>query len=511
MLQIAISLIALNFALPHVLSSGQENRYELVWSEEFDGDKIDARSWTAEVNPGVTYGSDERQFYTDRTENLAVHNGKLVLRARAEEFDICEFTSARLNTYAKHDFLYGKIEARVRVASADGVRCKLSLLPSALTYGAWSRSGQIDVLESAGAKPAAIKGGLFAGGQGHYSVYQGGEYSPGDVDFSSGFHTYTVEWQPYEIRWFVDGELYAMQGRWSSFSADFPAPFDQSFFLTLSMAVEDGANAALLPAEMSVDWIRVHQIRGDHQPPVIELTSPTQDSTHGAGPLEITVRASDPDGDLQQVEFYNHQALLGVVKSAPYTFVWEAPDGCHQLTARAVDAAGFGRSARVEFVSGIGCPPQPFHGSPASLPGRVELEDFDDSPKERAYFDIDEENHGGSYRQTAVDLQECSEGGYNLSYIYAGEWLDFTVDVTKAGEYDIVCRTGTPWDSGQFRIEFGGVNKTGTLKAINTGDWQNYTNVIRKNVALEAGVQRMRVFIEEGGFNFNFIEVNASR
>ncbi|MHC4855456.1 MAG: family 16 glycosylhydrolase [Planctomycetota bacterium] len=503
----------LGFVILFVLMSSASLRadYKLVWSEEFDPASIDTETWTAEENPGVVYNAHEKQFYTARRDNRFIKDGKLVIRALKEPHIINDYTSARLNTFGKFGVKYGKIEARIKSASADGLRCKLFMLPEKLEYGAWSRSGQIDIMETQGANPDRIKGGIFHGGQGHYSTYSGGEYTSDGVNYSKDYHIYSIEWQPYEIRWFIDGKLYAMQNQWSSFSADYPAPFDQSFYLVTSVAVDGDTDDSQLPAEMSIDWIRAYQIEGDNQPPLIKITSPTPDATVETGDLKIAVQASDPDNNLQKVEFYNHNELLGETSDAPYSFVWNVPDGCYTLIARAVDTAGFARSDSVEFVGGIGCPPSPYHDKPIQIPGRVEAEDFDTSPKEKAYWDTNEKNEGGAYRKTGVDIQDCLEGGYNLGWLEPGEWLEYTVDVKKAGLYDIVCRAGSPWDGGKLHVEFDGKNKTGTLDVVNTGDWQNYTHLIKKNVQLQAGVQTMKVVIENGGFNLNYIEVNPSK
>ena len=498
--------------LPAVLSAGVATaEYQLIWSDEFNGGDIDHKTWQAETNPGVVYDARQKQFYTNNRENSFVKAGQLVIRARKESYSINDYTSARLNTYGKFGCRYGKIEARIKTASGQGLRCKLLLLPEKLLYGTWARSGQIDVMETEGAHPGSVKAGIFHGGQGHFHEYSGGKYAPDDRDFSADFHVYTVEWQPYEIRWFIDGTLFAMQNRWSSFSAGYPAPFDQRFYLALGVAVDGDTDDRQLPAEMSVDWIRVYQVTGDNRPPEIKITNPVADATVAKGQLAISVNASDADGNLERVDFYNRQQLLGTAKVAPYDFVWDVPDGCHTLVARAVDREGFGRSDRVEIVAGIGCPPGPYHGSAAVLPGRVEAEDFDTSPKEKAYWDFDDNNNGGAYRETAVDIQDCLEGGYNLGWIEPGEWLEYTVDVREAGNYDIVCRAGSPNDGGKLHVEFDGVDKTGTLDVVNTGDWQNYTHLIKKHVRLKAGVQKMKVVIERGGFNLNYIEVNASK
>ncbi len=484
--------------------------YKLIWSEEFDQAKIDTKAWKAETNPGVVYDAHQKQFYTDKESNSFIKNGNLVIRAQKEDYAINEYTSARLNTYGAFGLCYGKIEARIKTASADGVQCKLFMLPETLEYGAWARSGQIDIMETQGANPDRIKGGIYHGGQGHYNKYSGREYLSEGVDFSDDYHVYTIEWQPYEIRWFIDGKLYAMQNQWSSFSADYPAPFDKRFYLILSVAVAGDTDDSQLPAEMSVDWIRAYQIEGDNQPPRIKITSPANNAAVDAGNLQVAVNATDADNNLEKVEFYNHYDLLGVATDAPYSFTWDVPDGCHLLIARAVDSSGFGYSNSVEIVAGVGCPPTPYHGSPVNLPGRIEAEDFDTSPKEKAYWDFDESNNGGAYRKTGVDIQDCLEGGYNLAWIESGEWVEYTVNVKKDGMYDIICRTSSPLDGGKLHVEFDGENKTGTLQVVNTGDWQNYTHLIKKNVPLKAGVRKMKVVIENGGLNLNYIEVNAS-
>jgi len=485
--------------------------YKLIWSDEFDNTVIDKNVWKAEVNPGVVYNSRQKQYYTDRPDNSFIKDGKLIIRAKKEHYIINDYTSARLNTFGSFGLRYGKIQARIKIARGNGLECKMFMLPEKLEYGAWARSGQIDVMETHGANPDRVKGGIFHGGQGHYSQYSGREHIEKGVDLSQDYHIYTVEWQPYEMRWFIDGKLYAMQNKWGSFSADYPAPFDKRFYLVLSVAVDGDTDDSLLPAEMSVDWIRVYQVEGDNKPPRINITSPAEDSTVNTGDLKITVNAADADGNLEKVEFYSQNDLLGVVKEAPYTFTWEVSDACHTLTARAVDSAGFACSDTINFVAGVGCPPKPYHGTPVDLPGRIEAEDFDTSPREKAYWDSDENNNGGAYRKTEVDIQDCLEGGYNIGWIEPGEWLEYTVNIKKTGDYDIVCRTGSPWDGAKLHIEFNGENKTGTMEVVDTGDWQNYTHLIKKRVHLKEGVQKMKVVIENGGFNLNYVEVNTSK
>ena len=155
-----------------------------------------------------------------------------------------------------------------------------------------------------------------------------------------------------------------------------------------------------------------------------------------------------------------------------------------RLTVPGSDAVTVLKSSRVRLSAG------PVSRHAGVLPGRVEAEDFDTSPKEKAYWDFDENNNGGAYRQTGVDIQDCLEGGYNLGWIETDEWLEYTVDVQEAGKYDIVCRTGSPNDGAKLHVEFDGVDQDRDADVVNTGDWQNYTHLIKKDVQLKRAFRR---------------------
>ena len=77
----------------------------------------------------------------------------------------------------------------------------------------------------------------------------------------------------------------------------------------------------------------------------------------------------------------------------------------------------------------------PFHGAPLQVPGTIEVEDFDEGGEGIAYHDSDAVNTTGAYRTTGVDIQSTTDtgGGYNVSYIVAGEWLEYSINVATAG------------------------------------------------------------------------------
>jgi len=145
----------------------------------------------------------------------------------------------------------------------------------------------------------------------------------------------------------------------------------------------------------------------------------------------------------------------------------------------------------------------PYYGTPLILPGVVQAEDFDLGGEGVAYHDNNAGNNGGRYRTAEdVDIENCSEGGFNVGWIETGEWIEYTVDVaTVRGDYDLDVRVATRNAGGAFRIEFKGIDQTGSITVPNTGGWQNWTTV-STTVTLDPGVQIMR-FVRSPGADYN--------
>jgi endonuclease/exonuclease/phosphatase family metal-dependent hydrolase len=97
-----------------------------------------------------------------------------------------------------------------------------------------------------------------------------------------------------------------------------------------------------------------------------------------------------------------------------------------------------------------------------------------------------------------VDVEPTPTGGYNVGWADAGEWLNYTVNVTAAGNYTVVARVASAGTGGTFHIELNGSNKTDSMRIPNTGGWQAYQDV-SVTVQLEAGVQVMRIVYDSNG------------
>ena len=160
----------------------------------------------------------------------------------------------------------------------------------------------------------------------------------------------------------------------------------------------------------------------------------------------------------------------------------------------------------------------PYGGTRVSLPGTIQAENFDDGGANRAYADASSGNAGGQYRTTDVDIEQTSDGGsgHNVGWTSAGEWLNYSVNVTTAGTYDVEVRVASLTAGGTFHIEVNGANLTGPLSVPNTGSWRTWTTVRKTGIALTSGPQLWRLVLDGNGAstsvgNFNFIRVIGPR
>ena len=171
------------------------------------------------------------------------------------------------------------------------------------------------------------------------------------------------------------------------------------------------------------------------------------------------------------------------------------------------------KKSAVSFVYTAGQPAAeqaPYGGMARTLPGTLEAEDFDTGGAEIAYRDLTPGNAGGTYRDTDVDVEPCSEGGFNIAYTDDGEWLEYSVDVAAAGNYDVSFRVATTNTTSALSLSVDGFDKTGSVSVPATGGYQNWQSVTVKDVALGGGAQVLRINILTGGFNLNALTVTES-
>ncbi|OHX66608.1 carbohydrate-binding protein [Flammeovirga pacifica] len=148
---------------------------------------------------------------------------------------------------------------------------------------------------------------------------------------------------------------------------------------------------------------------------------------------------------------------------------------------------------------------EPYSGTPASLPGKVEAENYDIGGEGVAYHDINTTNQGGAYRTDGIDIEICTDqnGGYNIGWLDTSEWMEYTVNVSTSNDYDFFPRVASPKDNSQYKISIDGTDVTGNLTVPNSGGWQNYQTMHIRNVYMNSGKHIVRFEVVNGGFNFN--------
>jgi GH18 family chitinase/aryl-phospho-beta-D-glucosidase BglC (GH1 family) len=258
----------------------------------------------------------------------------------------------------------------------------------------------------------------------------------------------------------------------------------------------------------NLNYVTVQQVLAN-LPPVISLTAPVSNASFTA-PASITIsaNASDPDGTVSKVDFYNGTSLLGTVSVSPYSFNWTGVvAGSYVLSAKATDNAGAVTTSSVVNVTVMASPESPYGGTPIILPGQLQAENYDIGGEGIAYHDIDAVNQGGAYRTDGVDIEATTDigGGYDVGYIATGEWLKYTVNITSTGKYNLGFRTAATSASGVIRMEVDGSDMTGPISLPNTSGWQNWSTTTISNISLTAGQHVIRLYIVAGGFNLNFV------
>ena len=238
------------------------NFNELVMADEFDSDGApNPAIWGYDIGTGSNgWGNNELQYYTDRTENVTVQNGVLLITANEESFEGSSYTSSRLLTKGLLEQQYGRFEARIKLPYGQGIWPAFWMLGADIDANSWPAAGEIDIMEYRGQEPTIVLGSVHGPG------YSGGEaisksYTLENDRFDTGFHVFGIEWAPDYVNYYVDDVLYNqitpadVTGEWV---------FNKPFFMLINLAVGGsfvGAPNAetVFPQTMLVDYVRVYK------------------------------------------------------------------------------------------------------------------------------------------------------------------------------------------------------------------------------------------------------------
>jgi hypothetical protein len=240
-----------------------------------------------------------------------------------------------------------------------------------------------------------------------------------------------------------------------------------------------------------------------------------------AGNYTATIRIAAPTaGGTLHIGFNGPSSVWKVV-TLPATGGWQTftnvdvpvtlGAGVQQMTLL-FDTAGYNvSSVTVAAVGGGGSSggtggSTPYSGTAIALPGLVQASQFDNGGEGVAYHDAATSNAGGAFRSTGVDIESSSEGGYDVGWISAGEWLKYTVKVAAAGSYTVQLRVASP-GGATMHVGFGTPSSVSTPVAVPaTGGWQTWTTV-SVTATLAAGTQIMTLSFDTAGFNIQSANV----
>jgi beta-glucanase (GH16 family) len=235
--------------------------YTKVWSDEFDKSTIDYTKWEHEVN-GDGGGNNELQYYTAFPANSFIQDGKLIIKAIYENYQNRSFTSARLRSANKGDWLYGRIEVRAKIPTGLGTWPAIWMLSTDWSYGGWPESGEIDIMEHVGFDPNVVHGSIHTLAYNHIIGTQKTGTLPVPTA-TTDFHNYAINWSADSMEFFIDKTKYFTfkneNKGWQYW------PFDKRFHLILNLAVggnwggAQGVDPADFPAQMEVDYVRVYK------------------------------------------------------------------------------------------------------------------------------------------------------------------------------------------------------------------------------------------------------------
>lgn len=234
---------------------------ELVWHEEFLEPNINPNYFTHEFgNHG--WGNNEEQNYGNSPANSYIEDGKLVISANRE--DDGGYTSARIVTRDKFEFVFGRVDIRAKVPGTQGIWPALWMLGSDIQDIGWPACGEIDIMELVGHNHNKVHGTAHYGNQGiGHSIHQGEDIAlPEGETFLDEFHVFSIIWEPNSIKWYMD-DLQFFELNIADVGSE-TWRFNHDHFFIFNIAV--GGNwpgypdtTTVFPAKMSIDYIRVFQ------------------------------------------------------------------------------------------------------------------------------------------------------------------------------------------------------------------------------------------------------------
>lgn len=241
-----------------------EPSFELVWSDEFQGEDLDPDTWKPWIGPAYNY---ELQYYTDRDENIFLQDGKLHLQANRENYNGYKYTSARISTDSTRiGWKKGRFEARMKMPEGIGFWPAFWLMP--MNEPGWPKGGEINIMEHRSNEPNTTTGAIHfwendcIGFNSQCMKYFVGSHVFSDGNLSDDFHLYALEWNDLGFIWYINDTAF-LRVPFSSMDASAEA-FLEPFYIILNLAVggtfvENPDHTTEFPQSLEIDYVRIYE------------------------------------------------------------------------------------------------------------------------------------------------------------------------------------------------------------------------------------------------------------
>lgn len=430
-------------------------RYELVWSDEFDAQQLDRETWN--VWRGSAF-NNELQCYTDQEKNIKVQDGMLMLTAYREQVQCASllrsYSSGRISTDTLNaGWEYGRFEIRAKMPAGTGFWPAFWLMPAKRID--WPKGGEIDILEFRGNILNETNGAIHywrqncVGNSATCRIIEEKTLDTG-MDLSADFNIYAIEWTSDKLVWFFNDDPYFTVDL-SSLSAEFD-PFTGPFYIILNLAVggsylPNPTPTTQFPQSYIIDYVRVFQ--DVNEAPEVDLEQ--VNTRFGAGAhIQVTPSFNDPDGSVERVEYYLDGTLMQTSTDFPFSFqIDPLMEGCYNLSVVAYDNDGAPSTSEAEttLIIGEGCENNAYRYQPPTIPTLVPMWKYNHGGQNVAYFETTPLSNAGATLPDAsiprmfeaVDIRPIDhpDTEYVVFESVTGEWMRYSILSEYAGPVEI--------------------------------------------------------------------------
>jgi beta-glucanase (GH16 family) len=463
----------------NVVFEGNPN-YTLIFDDEFNGAGLpDLTKWTVDARP-KGWINGEQQVYTDTSyDNARLRNGSLVITGKKDypNYNTTEpWSSGRLITQNKVDFRYGKVEVRAKLPRAHGSWPAIWLMPTSSVYGAWPKSGELDIMEHVGNNFGTVLSTVHTQNNnwtngGHLTA---SKFIP-DVD--TVFHVYALEWSEDSLRFTYDGvKCYTYvnpKTDWKDW------PFDQKFHVILNLAIGGGMGGAITdanwPDSMQVDYVRVYQ-KGLGTPVLDSMVVTPANRAYVSGrKFQYTAKIFD------QNDFPMTLPPVWSITGAGNTIT---ASGLATISSPGVITATATYNGDTLSAS-ANASVRPANYKP--VPARIEAEAFD-------------------YSNTCcTEAAQDTSGVLDVSYIGSTSFMEYDIQAPWTGSYRLQLRVAVN-SASTVKVMMGDTLLT-TIKLPASGGWQNWITVTSAPFQMPGGKRTLLLQSASSGWNFNWLQV----